>query len=84
MFLKQMMSRYVIYGVFACLIYIFSWYYISVFCHIYKSSTIEWIKGFFISLIIDFVIVALLFPLIMAIVREIIKINDKNKGSRLM
>ncbi len=55
-FKKSMKISYILFGVFASSLIILSWYYSTVFCSIYKYSSIVWFYGGVISILLDFVI----------------------------
>ncbi len=73
-FLRKMMIRYLVWSLFVCLTTFFLWYYIIIFCAIYLSSSIGWIKESLISIGIDFG-VSFLIPLSITCIREIIRKN---------
>ena len=65
--------QYAFYGIFVSLVSLGFWYYIGLFCGIYLSSSYGWIKGTFTSLSISWLGFGLFVPLIMSVIRSIIK-----------
>jgi hypothetical protein len=68
---SAMLLRYILYIVFGVFLHLLAWYYVTVFCGVYISSSISWICGGFISLIIKIFITQLLLPLIHTLVRSL-------------
>jgi len=66
---KKMLVRYVIVIVLCLFIHGFCWYYMAVFCAVYRKSSATWIWGGIISLILKFLIIQTSIPLILVIFR---------------
>jgi len=72
-FQKEMVWRYVFYGIVTISISIGMWYYIAIFCWIYLSSSFGWLQSSVFTLLIDWIGFAVFIPLLMAIIRSVIK-----------
>ena len=53
------------------LIHMFAWYYVTVFCSIYTKSSVSWVCGGIISLILKMIIIQPIIPLVLALFRTI-------------
>jgi hypothetical protein len=67
----KMRWRYLLYIVVGTVLHALAWYYVTAFCSVYISSSISWICGGFISLIIKLFITQMLLPLIHTVIRAI-------------
>ena len=67
--LKKKKWRYLLVFIFAFCFHFIAWYYVTVFCSVYTKSSVSWICGGIISLIIKFFIIQPLIPLFKAIFR---------------
>ncbi len=72
----------IIYALFSIL-FIFTIFYIMIFCSIYESACISWLLGCMISLIFFFLIVQVVFPLFLTCTRTILR-KDKFKDSKTL
>lgn len=68
---KKMMWRYALYTIIAILIHFWAWYYVTCFCGVYIKSSINWLYGGIITLVIKFLISQPILPLIRTIIRAI-------------
>jgi hypothetical protein len=68
---KKMRWRYFIVIILSLLIHMFAWYYVTVFCSIYTKSSVSWVCGGLISLIIKMLIIQPVIPLILVLFRAI-------------
>jgi len=68
-----MTCRYTAYGITTCLFSLVLWYYIAIFCGIYESSSIGWIKSTVISISIDWLGLSIIAPLLLSGIRVIMK-----------
>jgi hypothetical protein len=66
-----MLVRYLLYVIFGFLLHLLAWYYVTVFCGVYISSSVSWICGGFISLIIKLFITQMALPLVHTCVRAL-------------
>ena len=55
-YLTKMWLRYVAYIIIAILFHLISWYFVTVFCGVYISSSMNWFYGGIITMIIKFII----------------------------
>ena len=68
---RSMFVRYVIFLTISLLLHMLSWYYVTVFCGVYVSSSISWVCGGILTAIIKICFTQVLMPLIHAVVRLI-------------
>ena len=68
-----MKARWIIYYIIATLITFFLFYYVELFCGIYLNNSVALIQSSIISLIIEWVIVGFGVPILITIIREIVK-----------
>jgi hypothetical protein len=67
----SMSTRYILYVILGVFLHLLAWYYVTVFCGVYISSSISWVCGGFISLIIKLFITAMILPLVHTCVRAL-------------
>jgi hypothetical protein len=68
---SNMMMRYVLFVVLSFVLHMFCWYYVTAFCGVYIKSSVSWVCGGILSLIINLVIVQFSLPLIHTIARTL-------------
>lgn len=68
---RKMKWIYLIVVFVSFLIHIFAWYYVTVFCSIYTKSSVSWVCGGIISLVIKMMIIQPIIPLVLALFRII-------------
>jgi len=60
--------------IFATLMHIFDWYYITTFCGVYRKTQIGWLYGGLLTFLVSFGIMQLIFiPLTLVIVRKMVR-----------
>lgn len=67
--LKKKKWRYLFALTFALVCHFVAWYYVTVFCSVYTKSSVSWICGGLISLVIKYFIVQPTIPLIKGLFR---------------
>jgi hypothetical protein len=70
---KRMMVRYIAFILISGLSSIFFWYYMMVFCAIYKVSKINWAWSLLQSLVMDWCVFELVKPVGFVVVRLVCK-----------
>jgi len=73
-----MKVRFIIYMLVALIINLTCWYFVVCFCATYPNSSENWIKGIYLSMIIDYLGIKLGVPLIKASIRLLIR-HTKSK-----
>ena len=68
--IQMFMKRMVLINIFALLVGMFSWYYLTLFNGIYKGTQIEWFIGCLLSLVLEMV-VTLIYVLVMTCLRKV-------------
>ena len=68
-----MKCRYLTWYITVFSINLFCWYYVLVFCSIYKNSTQGWLDGCIISMAIDIGIMQIVLPVIKTILRTLLR-----------
>jgi hypothetical protein len=66
---KKKKWNYIIIIIFSAVLHLASWYYVTVFCSIYTKSSVSWVCGGIISMIINYLIIQPLTPFLKAIYR---------------
>lgn len=74
MYNKKMKYKHTIFFIVTLLIHLASWYFVICFCSTFINSNKSWIKGVFISLVIDYCVIKAIIPLVKVSLREIMKI----------
>lgn len=72
-FLKNMQRQIYILYAFITMMLLFCWYYSTCFCAVYPFSSIGWLYGCLLSLILDIIIYELIVFFLKTIIREIIR-----------
>ncbi len=67
--IKRKKWNYIAVIIFALILHFTAWYYVTIFCSIYTKSSVSWICGGIISMIINYFIVQPLIPFLKAIFR---------------
>jgi len=76
---RHMKWRYAAFFVLGLLLHLLAWYYVTVFCGVYIKSSVSWVCGGIISLIIKYIIVQPLLPFVLALLRLLAIKFTKNK-----
>jgi hypothetical protein len=71
-----MYFRNMIWMVFVILFHFFSWYMIMCFCAIYVNSSLGWIYGTALSILLDAIVLQVSFSLLKSLFREIARIYE--------
>ena len=67
--IKKKKWRYLLALLIALIFHFFAWYYVTVFCSVYTKSSVSWVCGGIISLIIKYLFFQPLIPLFKAFYR---------------
>jgi len=67
---KNMRWRHIIVYALSFLIHIFAWYYVVVFCSVYTKSSVSWVCGGIISMVIKLFIIQPIIPLVLSLFRS--------------
>lgn len=68
---RKMRIRYIIVIFFSLVFHLIAWYYVIVFCSVYTKSSVSWVCGGIISIIIKMLIIQPIIPLFLALFRAI-------------
>ena len=67
----KMRWRHLAFLTFSFILHMFSWYYVTVFCGVYIKSSVSWVCGGILSMMINIVIVQFSLPLIHTLMRTL-------------
>ncbi len=68
---KKMKWRYLFFVMLSLIIHLFAWYYVTIFCSVYTKSSVSWVCGGIISVVIKMGFVQPVIPIILGLFRKL-------------
>jgi hypothetical protein len=81
---ESMRIKHYLYIFIAFILHMFSWYYVTAFCGVYTMSSVSWVCGGILSIIINLFFVQILIPLVHVGFRTLAKTYPENKLGRIL